>query len=60
MQDAYDRFERRDAQQERSAAEWYADLWLRMRVDSDRTQPVIDGYDAVLALARRERGLDAA
>ena len=33
----------------------------RMRAGSDLTPPpVIDGYDAVLALARRERGLDAA
>lgn len=60
MHDPYDSFERKGAQQERSTAEWYADLWLRMRDASDRTRPVIDGYDAVLALARRERGLDAA
>lgn len=36
-------------------------MFSRMRADSDLTPPpVIDGYDVVLALARRERGLDAA
>ena len=62
MHDPYDSFERRDAQQERSAAEWYADLWTWMRDDCEPTfAPKADvGIAALVTIARRDLGLDAA
>lgn len=67
MVDPYDLFDARERQHERDEAantrysEWYAAFWQRMRERSDHGRPpVIDGYDVVLGLVRRDRGLDAA
>ena len=65
--DPYSRFDERERQHERDEAvntrysEWYAGLFARTREASDlMPPPVVDGYDVVLGLVRRDIGLDAA
>lgn len=57
MNDAYSRFERWDAQQERSAAEWYADLWMWMREQSDLAPATVSADAANATLTEMARKL---